>query len=200
MSLNGGAQRSQLGFRVTRACRWSGLTMASCLSVLRVTNDSLVARPTKKTDYTIRFASVGARKGWRELDATIRNPTAKVRDFPTRTPTERIPSNYSLRSSSTGGVCSSSRCMSTIRTRRGGRKSGASRSPERPQFCDQRYSIYGSWNVVRPGRIRTCPGPRGQLSVAPAHLLGMDATTQITATLLTQHEVAGLLRLPERTL
>jgi hypothetical protein len=28
----------------------------------------------------------------------------------------------------------------------------------------------------------------------------MDATTQITATFLTQHELAELLRLPERTL
>ena len=65
---------------------------------------------------------------------------------------------------------------------------------------DTRYSIYEYWNVVRPGQLRTCPGPRRQFTLAPTHLLGMDATTQITATFLTQHELAELLRLPERTL
>jgi len=53
---------------------------------------------------------------------------------------------------------------------------------------------------MRPGQVRVCPGPRGQFTVAPTHLLGMDETTQITATFLTQHELAELLRLPERTL
>jgi hypothetical protein len=62
-----------------------------------VANDNLVARPTKKTEYTIRFASVGARKGWRDLVATIRNPMAEAWDFLTRTPTERTPTNYPLR-------------------------------------------------------------------------------------------------------
>jgi predicted DNA-binding transcriptional regulator AlpA len=55
-------------------------------------------------------------------------------------------------------------------------------------------------DVVRPRLVRNCPGPRGQVTVAPPHLLGMDATTQITATILTQRELAELLRLPERTL
>jgi len=60
--------------------------------------------------------------------------------------------------------------------------------------CNTRYSAYGYCNVPLPGRIRTCHGPRGQLPVAPTHLLGMNATTQITATFLTQHELAELLR------
>lgn len=62
-----------------------------------MTNDNLVATPTKKAEYTIRFASVGARKGWRDLVATIRNPMADSWDFLTRTPTERTPTNYPLR-------------------------------------------------------------------------------------------------------
>lgn len=59
--------------------------------------DDFVARPTKKTEYTIRFASVGARKGWRDLAATIRNPMADSWDFLTKTPTERTATNYPLR-------------------------------------------------------------------------------------------------------
>ncbi|MGF6824574.1 hypothetical protein M2317_003503 [Microbacterium sp. ZKA21] len=59
--------------------------------------DDLVPRPTKKSEYTIRFASAGARKGWRDLCATIRNPMADAWDFLTRTPTERTPANYPLK-------------------------------------------------------------------------------------------------------
>jgi hypothetical protein len=65
---------------------------------------------------------------------------------------------------------------------------------------DTRSPIQGCWGVSRSGRLRTCHDPRVRLTVAPAHLLGMDATTQITPALLTQHELAELLRLPERTL
>jgi hypothetical protein len=63
--------------------------------------------------------------------------------------------------------------------------------PETPVRGDSGAS--SSWQV------RTRPGSVGPLAVQPAHLLGMDATTQITATFLTQHELAELLRLPDRT-
>ncbi|WP_347232382.1 helix-turn-helix domain-containing protein [Cryobacterium sp. TMT2-14] len=53
---------------------------------------------------------------------------------------------------------------------------------------------------MRPGQVRVCHDPRGRLTVVPALLLGMDATTQVTPTFLTQHELSELLRLPERTL
>lgn len=59
--------------------------------------DNLVARPTKKSEYAIRFATAGAQKGWRDLVATIRNPMADTWDFLTRTPAERTPTNYPLR-------------------------------------------------------------------------------------------------------
>ena len=36
----------------------------------------LVPRPAKKVEYDIRFASAGAKKGWRDLVATMRNPMA----------------------------------------------------------------------------------------------------------------------------
>ncbi len=53
---------------------------------------------------------------------------------------------------------------------------------------------------MRPAQVRACHGPRGRLTVVPAHLPGMDATTQVTPSFLTQHERSELLRLPERTL
>lgn len=59
--------------------------------------DDLVARPTKKSEYTILSATAGAQKGWRDLVATIRNPIADTWDFLTRTPMERTPTNYPLR-------------------------------------------------------------------------------------------------------
>jgi hypothetical protein len=54
-------------------------------------------RPTKKSEYTICCASVGAQKGWRDLAATIRGPLADSWDFLTRTPTDRTPTNYPLK-------------------------------------------------------------------------------------------------------
>jgi hypothetical protein len=62
-----------------------------------VAKDDLVARPTKKSEYTIRFATTGAQKGWRDLVATIRNPMADAWDFLARTPIERTSTNYPLR-------------------------------------------------------------------------------------------------------
>ncbi len=62
-----------------------------------MTRDDAVARPTKKSEYAIHYATASARKGWRDLVATIRNPMADTWDFLTRTPTERTPTNYPLR-------------------------------------------------------------------------------------------------------
>ncbi|MBB2975105.1 hypothetical protein FHX49_000646 [Microbacterium endophyticum] len=56
-----------------------------------------VQRPTKKSEYTIVFASTGAEKGWRDLRATTLGPLADSWDFLTRTPTERTPTNYPLK-------------------------------------------------------------------------------------------------------
>ena len=49
-------------------------------------------------------------------------------------------------------------------------------------------------------QIRACPDTIGLLTASLVHLLSMDLTTQATPTFLTQHELAELLRLPERTL
>lgn len=56
-----------------------------------------VPRPTKKSEYTISFASVSAQKGWQDLAATIRGPLTDSWDFLTRTPTARTPANYPLK-------------------------------------------------------------------------------------------------------
>lgn len=56
-----------------------------------------VARPTKKSEYELRFATRHARKGWQDLSATIRGPLADSWDFLTRTPLETTPSNYPLK-------------------------------------------------------------------------------------------------------
>ena len=49
-------------------------------------------------------------------------------------------------------------------------------------------------------QIRTCPESIGLLTESLVHLPGMDLTTQATPTFLTQHQLADLLRLSERTL
>ena len=56
-----------------------------------------VERPTKKSEYELRFASVQAKRGWTDLKATIRNPLADAWDFLTRTPQATTPTNYRLR-------------------------------------------------------------------------------------------------------
>lgn len=38
-----------------------------------------------------------AKKGWRDLCATMRGPMAETWDFLTRTPLERTPTNYPLK-------------------------------------------------------------------------------------------------------
>lgn len=57
----------------------------------------LVPRPPKRTEYEIRFATTHARKGWRDLVATIRNPMTDCWDFLTRTPLSTTPTNYQLK-------------------------------------------------------------------------------------------------------
>lgn len=59
--------------------------------------DELVPRPPKKTEYEIRFATTNARKGWRDLVATLRNPMADTWDFLTRTPLSTTLTNYRLK-------------------------------------------------------------------------------------------------------
>lgn len=56
-----------------------------------------VERPTKKSEYELRFASTSAEKGWRDLRATIRGPLVEAWDFLTRTPLTSTPRNYPLK-------------------------------------------------------------------------------------------------------
>ncbi|WP_308799640.1 hypothetical protein [Agromyces silvae] len=56
-----------------------------------------VERPTKKSEFEIRFASAQAQRGWSDLRATIRGPLADAWDFLTRTPLATTPTNYPLR-------------------------------------------------------------------------------------------------------
>lgn len=61
--------------------------------------DHRVTRPTKKSEFELRFASRQAEKGWRDLCATIRGPLTDTWDFLTRTPLENTPANYPLKAS-----------------------------------------------------------------------------------------------------
>lgn len=56
-----------------------------------------VERPTKKAEFTIRYASSQAKKGWQDLLATLPNPMVDAWDFLTRTPTEKTPTNSPMR-------------------------------------------------------------------------------------------------------
>ncbi|MFB2597095.1 hypothetical protein ACEXQE_04810 [Herbiconiux sp. P17] len=58
---------------------------------------SKVERPTKKSEYELRFASAQSQKGWLDLRATNRNALADAWDFLTRTPLGVTPNNYPLR-------------------------------------------------------------------------------------------------------
>jgi hypothetical protein len=69
-----------------------------------VPKNAPVSRPTKKSEYTICFASVSAQRGWRDLAATIRGPLADSWDFLTRTPIERTPTNYPLKGEELGTI------------------------------------------------------------------------------------------------
>lgn len=57
----------------------------------------LVPRPPRKTEYELRFATSQARKGWRDLVATMRNPMSDAWDFLTKTPTATSTANYRLK-------------------------------------------------------------------------------------------------------
>ncbi len=59
--------------------------------------DKKVSRPTKRTEYTIEFASVQAQRGWIDLCATIRGPLADAWDVLTRMPQAVTPTNYPLK-------------------------------------------------------------------------------------------------------
>jgi hypothetical protein len=59
--------------------------------------DDLAARPTKKNEFVLVFASRSASVGWRDLIATQRNLLADAWDFLTRTPLLTTPKNYELR-------------------------------------------------------------------------------------------------------
>lgn len=56
-----------------------------------------VARPTKRSEYGIEFATRQAQVGWTDLCATIRGPLADAWDFLTRTPLAETPTNYPLK-------------------------------------------------------------------------------------------------------
>jgi len=60
--------------------------------------------------------------------------------------------------------------------------------------------VLGCRRVLVSRQIRTRPDTSGLLTASLVHLLDMNLTTQATPTFLTQHELAELLRLPERTL
>ena len=56
-----------------------------------------VERPTKKSEYTLQFASNQARKGWTDLVATHRNAMTETWDYLTRNPMLVSPRNYRLK-------------------------------------------------------------------------------------------------------
>ncbi len=56
-----------------------------------------VERPTKKSEYELRFASVQARRGWVDLQAVIRSPLTDAWDFLTKTPQVQTSTNYPLK-------------------------------------------------------------------------------------------------------
>ena len=55
------------------------------------------ARPRKRSEYEIRFASTHARKGWQDLLATTRNALTDAWDFLTRTPLAQNERNHTMR-------------------------------------------------------------------------------------------------------
>ena len=65
---------------------------------------------------------------------------------------------------------------------------------------DTKNLLRGCWGVVFLGSARTRNDTGGRVTASIVHLFGMDTTTQITPTFLTQRELGELLRLPERTL
>lgn len=77
--------------------------------------------------------------------------------------------------------------------------------PQRPKkgpitINNTRNPPWGHRSVLLPRPIRACTGTVGPITARLAHLLGMDQTTRVAQTFLTQQELAEMLRLPERTL
>lgn len=64
-----------------------------------MSKEAQVPRPTKKSEYALKFATTQSQKGWRDLVATIRNPMSETWDFLTRTPQARTQTNYPLEGS-----------------------------------------------------------------------------------------------------
>jgi hypothetical protein len=62
-----------------------------------VTNLGRVERPIKKSEYTIKFASSQARKGWLDLVATKRNAMVDTWNYLTEHPELVSPRNYRLK-------------------------------------------------------------------------------------------------------
>jgi hypothetical protein len=62
-----------------------------------VGKQTAVARPVKRSEFSIQFASASAQRGWTDLCATIRAPLADAWDFLTRTPLTVTPTNYPLK-------------------------------------------------------------------------------------------------------
>jgi hypothetical protein len=58
-----------------------------------------VPRPTRTSEYVLKFATTQAQKGWRDLVATRRNSMSDTWDFLTRTPQAKTPTNYPLEGS-----------------------------------------------------------------------------------------------------
>lgn len=56
-----------------------------------------VHRPTKKDHFKIKFASTQAKKGWTDLNATIRNPLIEAWDILTVSPGVATARNYPLK-------------------------------------------------------------------------------------------------------
>ena len=56
-----------------------------------------VHRPTKKSEFTIVFATSQAKKGWQDLVATRRNNLIDTWHFLTETPLQETPLSYRLR-------------------------------------------------------------------------------------------------------
>lgn len=68
-----------------------------------MTRKSTVARPLKKAEYEIQFATREAQKGWRDLLATQRNAIVDAWDFLTRTPEQDVIGRcYALKGSELG--------------------------------------------------------------------------------------------------
>ena len=64
-----------------------------------MSKESLVPRPTKKSEFLLKFATKQSEKGWRDLVPTMRNPMSDTWDFLTHSPLAMTPTNYPLEGS-----------------------------------------------------------------------------------------------------